>query len=220
MSGKDVSNDENMEARELRTYAIGLMKEFTIWDKDTLPNPELFGRDEKRFVGVANAVFINSVRFILLHEFAHIFLGHTSVPSVLRTAENLNKMEKDADNVAIEWALQTFDADNEFTGKLALVAALNSLSFSPNKFSDSLIHPAPEDRIATCLERLKADEKDFIWGYAFWSIMEWQTNFGLFYLPTSYKEGDGFRNQFYEIVKELKEYKTTGVNKFKRQRTE
>ena len=216
MGGKSVSDYENLEANQLRKYAIGLMKGFSVWDKETLPNPELFGKDKKRFIGVANSVFINSVRFILLHEFAHIFLSHTSVPSELRTPENLNKMEIDADNVAIEWALQTFDIDKEFNGKLGLIAALNSLSFSPNKFSDSLKHPAPEDRIISCLERLKADEKDFIWGYAVWSIMEWQTNFEVFYVPTSYKKGNGFKELFYDIVKELKEYKITGINKFKK----
>lgn len=217
MGEKHSSNDENFEARELRNYAIGLMKEFVIWDKEMLPNPEIFGRDEKRYIGVANAVFINSVRFILLHEFAHIFLGHNSVPIIHRTSENLKKMEKDADNLAIEWALQTFDLNNEFSGKLALVAALNSLSFSPYKFSDSLIHPAPEDRIINCLERLKIEENDFIWGYATWSLMEWQTTFELFYLPTFDKKENGNRKKFYEIVKALKEYKVTSVNKFKKQ---
>ncbi len=71
------------------------MKEFSVWDKETLPNPELFGRNETRFVGLANAIFIYSVQFILLHEFAHIFLGHTSVQSVHRTAENTNEMENE-----------------------------------------------------------------------------------------------------------------------------
>ena len=96
MGGKSVSDYENLEANQLRKYAIGLMKGFSVWDKETLPNPELFGKDKKRFIGVANSVFINSVRFILLHEFAHIFLSHTSVPSELRTPENLTKAEHKA----------------------------------------------------------------------------------------------------------------------------
>jgi hypothetical protein len=215
MGGKEISDEENLEARELRKYAISLMTDFTVWDKDKTPNPEKVGKDEKKLVGVANAVFLNSVRFILLHEFAHVFLGHTSAPIALKTPENLNKMEIDADKVAIEWAIQTFAKDDDdFTGKLSLIAALNSLSFSPNKFSDLITHPAPEDRIRTCLERLKIEKDDFIWGYAFWSIMEWQTNFGVFFLPTTYKVEESFQDRFYEIIKELKEFKLTGINKF------
>jgi hypothetical protein len=212
--GKEVTMEENNTARELRKYAHALMNDYSSWDKEKMPNPELFGKDEKRFIGVTNAVFTLGVRFIIFHEFAHIFLRHPYVSSHLRTSENLKSMEMDADNVAIDWTIQTFTDEEGFTGKLALITALNSLSFSPNKFSDSITHPAPEDRITNCLERLKLEWLDFIWGYALWSLMEWQTNHELFHLPP-YKKGESFRQHFYEMLNELKEYKKTGINKFK-----
>lgn len=214
IGGKEVSIEENFEARELRKYAHGLMQGFSEWDKELMPNPELFGKDENKLIGVTNAVFILSVRFILLHEFAHIFLKHPFVKDILRTSENIKKMEVDADNVAMEWALQTLENEDEFSGKLSLITALNSLSFSPNKFSNSDSHPSPEDRIEVCLRRLNLEDDNFLWGYATWSIMEWQTNHELFHLPITYKAGDGFKKHFYDMIFELKEYKRTGINKF------
>ena len=214
IGGKEASIEENHEARELRKYAHGLMKEFSEWDKEAMPNPEVFGKDENRLIGVTNAVFILSVRFILLHEFAHIFLGHPFVPAIQRTPENIKKMEIDADNVAIEWALQTLENEDDFSGKLSLITALNSLSFSPNKFSNSDSHPSPEDRIEVYLQRLTLADDNFLWGYAMWSIMEWQTNHELFHLPSSYKIGDSFKKHFYNMLFELKEYKRTGISKF------
>ncbi len=214
MGDKEISIEENFKARELRKYALGLMQEFSQWEKELMPNPELFGKDENRLIGVTNTVFILSVRFILLHEFAHIFLNHPFVPAKLRTPENIKQMEIDADNVAIEWALQTLEYEDKFSGKLSLITALNSLSFSPNKFSNSDTHPAPEDRIEVCLQRLKLEDNDFLWGYSIWSLMEWQTNHELFHLPHSYKTEVSFKKHFYEMMFELKEFKRIGINKF------
>lgn len=213
MGDKELTSEENGEARILIKYAQGLMTKYTDWDKESMPNPEIYGKDCKRFIGVTNAIFLNSVQFILLHEFAHIFLGHTLVPASIRTSDNIKKMEIDADNVAIGWALQNFEDD--FTGKIALISSLNSLSFSPQKFSNSRTHPAPEDRIKMCLERLNLDDNDFLWGYAIYSIMEWQAYHELFYIPELYKKEDGFKMHFYKMISELKEYKMTGKNKFK-----
>ena len=213
MGGKDVTREENEDARKLIKYVHTLMTNYSLWDKEILPNPELCRKDVKRFNGVTNAVFLNSVRFILLHEFAHIFLEHTLVPEVLRSEINLKNMEIDADNVAIDWALQTFEDD--FTGKISLITALNCLSFSPNKFSDSKTHPAPEDRIVMCLEKLNLQNDDFLWGYALYSILEWQANNEFFYMPIKYKIGDSFKNHFYDMISDLKEFKLTGKSKIK-----
>ena len=216
MGGKVVSSNENKEARELIKHVHGLMTEFNFWNKEMLPNPELFGKDENRLIGVSNSVFIICVRYIMFHEFAHIFLGHPFVESKLRTPENIQKMEVDADNVALDWTFQTLTKEDDFTGKLSLIFALNSISFSPNKFSNSISHPAPEDRITMYLERLQLKDSDLLWGFAIWSIMEWQTNHELFHLPVTYKSGDSYKKHFYEMVDELKEYKNTGINKFKK----
>ncbi|WP_111309938.1 phage exclusion protein Lit family protein [Confluentibacter sediminis] len=204
--GKEVTLDENKQARELRKYGISLKQQYSAWDKETMPNPELHPKDPKRLIGVSNAVFLSAVQFILLHEFAHVFLGHPFVPLKERTSENLRKMEVDADNFAIMWAMDSSSPDNKFTDNIAWIAALNSLSYTPNKFSDTKIHPAPEDRIILCLERLNLKEDDYLWSYALWSIMEWQTNFELFHIP-KYKVGDNFKKHFYDMIKELKEYK-------------
>lgn len=214
--GKEVTLDENKKARELRKYSISLMEQYSAWNKETMPNPELHAKDPKRLIGVSNAIFISAVRFILLHEFAHIFLGHPFVPLNQRTSENLMKMEADADNVALMWAIDSSSSSDKFTDNLALITALNSLSYTPNKFSDTTTHPAPEDRIVNCIERLNLKDNDFLWGYATYSIMEWQTNFELFYLPIEYKTGDDFKPHFYKMINELKEYKKTGVSKIKR----
>lgn len=214
IGGKVLSIEENYTARQLRKYAHELMTEFSHWDKELLPNPELFEKDLNRLIGVSNMVFILSVRFILLHEFAHIFLGHPFVPSKLMTSENIKKMEVDADNISIEWALQTLKKDEEFTGKISLITALNSISFSSNKFSNSVSHHPPEDRIAICLQRLNLKDDDFLWGYAIWSIIEWQTNHELFHLPIAHREKKDFKKLFYEMIFELKVYKKTGINKF------
>ena len=66
IGGKKVANEENAKAGELRKYAHGLMKDYSPWEKEARPNPELFGEDEMKIFGVSNAVFTLSVRFILL----------------------------------------------------------------------------------------------------------------------------------------------------------
>jgi hypothetical protein len=142
MGGKVVNEKENIEARKLRKYAHSLMWEYSYWDKETLINPELYEKDEKRLIGVSNSIFLFSVRFILFHEFAHNFLGHP-----FNAQEDRKNMEYDADQFAMEWTIQTLEKDDVFTGRMAIIAALNALSYSPNEFFETETHPPAENRI-------------------------------------------------------------------------
>lgn len=45
--------------------------------------------------------------------------------------------------------------------------------------------------------------------------MQCQTFYELFHLPL-YETGDGYKKYYYEMIKELKEYKKTGVSKLKK----
>ncbi len=216
MAGKILSDEENKRAREVRKYAKGLMNNYEEWDKNKLPNPELCGRDEKRLIGNTNMVFIHSVQFVLLHEFSHIYLDHPNVPLEFRTIDNIRKMEIDADLLATKWAIQNFTSENKFSSQIALISTLNSLSYAKYKFGDPGTHQPAEDRITACLEILNPNDNDYLWGYALYSILEWQTDFELFYIPAfEIQQGYNFKQLFYAMIKELKEYKETGVAKLK-----
>ena len=212
---KIISIEENLDARKLIKYIHGLMFEYNNWDINILPNPVLFSKDDNNLIDRANYLFLLSIRFILLHEFAHIFLGHLNISSEKRTEKILKQMENDADITAINWSFQTYEEDEKFMGKLSILLALNSLSYSKYKFNDTKNHPAPEERITMFLEYLNIEDLDYLWGVAIYSIMEWQTYHELFYLPFDYKSGDSFKLHYYKMIGELKNYKETGINNFK-----
>jgi hypothetical protein len=218
LSGGNITQEEILEAKKLRQYGMSLFKEYTPWDKESLPNPELIGKDNKKFIGYTNSLYLAGVRFILFHEFAHIHLGHPFVKAKFRTSENLIKMENDADATALMFALQNADKTSEFVEKMAIIIALISLCFTPSKFSESATHPAPEDRIKLCAEKLNLNDNDPIWGIATWAIMEWQATFEIFHLP-NYNPEIANKFYFYEMYNELKEFKKTGVNKFQNKKS-
>lgn len=207
MSGKDISNEENTEARKLKQYGIDLWKGFSDWDIASLPNPENVKKSIHDYVGVANRLFINSVTFIIFHEFAHIIHKHPYVPAKYRTDLNLIAMEWEADNTALHWSINNFKLEVELLDKLCLLFATMSLSHTPNKFNPSKSHPLAEDRVTNCLNKLNLDDNDIIWGFATVLLMEWQINFDQFYLPNLEDVEKDFKSMYNKMIDELKKSK-------------
>jgi hypothetical protein len=64
------------KAEQLFKYGISIIKTFTPWDKDKLPNPELFESNDAFWIEKANGLFVFAMNFILCHEFAHVEKKH------------------------------------------------------------------------------------------------------------------------------------------------
>lgn len=214
--GKTVSKEENLLARDLIKYSHKLLDRFDIWDIYSLPNPEMTTKENDEFVAKTNAIFLYGLNFILLHEFAHAFLGHPLATAAERTDENLKKMEKDADLLATRWMLDSFNNNEseEITCKIGILAALNSLSFSNIKFNEPEKHPSADQRIIAAMELMNLKDNDPIWGFAYWCIMEWQSNHELFSFPST-EFGTNFKAHYYDLIKQLKEFKEKGINTYK-----
>ena len=202
-------------ARKLRAYAIKLLHEYEPWDKEFLPNPELHNKYILDWMGIANFIFTAAVRFIIHHEFAHIFYRHPWLENHQLTSENRKKMEFEADSAALLWSLGN-PQGKLMSEQCGIVVALFSICFLSKNFEETKFHPSPEDRIVACLEKMKLDDKSLVWSIGFFSMLEWQFSYDLFYMPGDDEPRKPFSQKliFYDLIKELKEFKSTGKRKF------
>jgi len=201
MGGKELTDNERTDARKLLNYAHSLLKYYSEWDKESLPNPELHGKDEKRLIAASNWAFLVALNFIIYHEFAHIILGHVTEGIV--TIDRSLEMEEEADSFAVDRLLESDQFDDiSYIG--ALLAPCSLTFFSP-EFSGGKDHPDPDDRIRDYLEHLNLDENHFLWGIASYALMEWQIVFKKVYMtPRAF---ENFKQFFYDILGDIAKLK-------------
>jgi hypothetical protein len=53
---------------------------------------------------------------------------------------------------------------------------------------------------------MNLEDNDFIWGFATYSIMEWQTDHNFFHIP-NYQSNQPLKDLFYEAYLEIKNLK-------------
>jgi len=207
--GKELTDIERKEADELFKYALHLLREYKEWDKQSLPNPELHGKDEKQLIGKSNMSFLIAINFIIYHEFAHIVLGHIDeinkchYESRVLSFERSINMEKEADRFAIDKIIES-DQFDEYS-YVGVLSALCALTFTSPKFSGGKDHPDPDRRIIDFLERLNHEEDHPFWGMASWALMEWQINFkSIFGFPSEFKNQ---KQYFYDLIALLEQFK-------------
>jgi hypothetical protein len=215
MGGKELSKEEYSEATDLLKYALRLLKDYTIWDKENLPNPELHGKDEKKLIGASNACFWYAYNYILYHEFGHIVLGHAERNARAKSAgydilgDERKEMEIEADLFALDRIMEKLTGtSHEFSAIIGTLSAISSLTFTSERVSGGKYHPDPDHRLKTILDKLDKPAAEYCWGYAFWALITWEVEFyksGKIW-PTTTPNGD-FKAHFYETLKNLDKLK-------------
>ena len=166
-------------AQKLFDYGLSLLDNYSPWDKENLPNPEFYDALADDYIEKANGVYINAVNFILLHELAHVSLGH--VDQDIQNQENgkntsedeILKGEFDADQFAFERMLKSPEyLTNEKTVAAGIAAGLLSfLFFSSNMRGGD--HPDPDDRLKIALNKLNLQDEDNLWGISCLAFKLW-----------------------------------------------
>lgn len=193
-------------ATDLFAYASSLVIDFLPWEKDQLPNPELYNLDEKDLIEQTNTFYTEAVKFILAHEFAHLKF-HVPQLSKETTDGKLLEFEKEADNFAIDTIIKGKLPNTQFLAPsrnivieigiiLGFIATLclKGTTTGPK-------HPNAEDRLTNALTRLELANDHPCWGMACIGLQLWSNKFDL-YLACDKTQSS--RDQYFEIITLLK----------------
>lgn len=160
----------------LCNYGRSLITRYTVWNKELLPNPELYD-DSDIYIEKTNSLFVHAVNFVLLHEFAHIKLGHMN-PNKFNDSNEIRKRDEQlADSYAINTMLAgAFNSKEKLNRILGMTIGLGALLLLFSN-ATSNTHPASDDRLETLLTQLKLDDMSKIWLFASLSIIFWDQSY-------------------------------------------
>jgi len=195
-------NEENInKARELFDYGKSLIISYSVWNKENLPNPEIYFAEKRDYIEQTNCYYTEAVKFILCHEYTHAKLHIDQLSSNLNNSHFL-EFEKEADNNAIDMLLQGKFRINSHAIEIGIIIGLLSMFyFAPS--TKGTKHPNSEDRLSNALERLNVEEDNHVWGIACLGLKLWAVQFNL-----SFDWGSNFssyKELYYEIINQIKE---------------
>lgn len=202
-------NQSNIDkAKELFDYAKYLIVDFKDWNKESLPNPEIYFAEKRDNVEQTNCFYTEAVKFILCHEFTHLKYHVDQIDNQTANSYFL-AFEIEADNNAIDMMKRGMEQEKDpftISHKLAIeigivFGLLSMFYFRAN--TSGLKHPNAEDRLTNALERLELVYNHFAWGIACVGLQMWDEQFGLKFNwcenPISYK------GQYYDIIIQIKQ---------------
>lgn len=201
-----INKDLIQTAEDLFQYGKSLIKVYSVWDKQSLPNPEEYSEDEAFYIHRANGLFVYAINFILCHEFAHVEKDHVNAVVSRNVPNDERKLfEKEADARAIELML---DGKNGITDKsieLGILIGFCSMLFFRSTTYGGHHHPDTDSRIKSYLEKLRPKEGDPLWGIAALFLKFWDDQFNLnFVWP---KHINDFRELFYNTLTQVESRK-------------
>lgn len=170
------------------------------------PNP--VSNPDKECVQIANNIFKYALVFILLHEFAHIELGH------LEKATEEIEDEINADYHAF-YNLKLYESENQRLVAFGCITAVASLLFVNKGLSGGNTHPDPDLRLKTLLSDLEQSlsEADCAFSYSFATV--WVKLWAVYYDKYNLIENVNLdscqtaKEYFLAIISELDKYKRT-----------
>lgn len=173
-----IDNAKIEKAHEVFDYARSLIVVFSDWEKQNLPNPEVYALDDEFYIERANGLFVYAMNFILCHEFAHVEKGHIEyLKQGKSSATETLVHEKEADERAIELVLLGSDARTKLSTEMGVLIGLCCLLFFSSK-SVTTTHPATDERIHNLLETINPpDPADAHWGIAALAYKLWDNQF-------------------------------------------
>lgn len=203
-----ISADNIDKAKELFDYARYLIVDFKAWDKDNLPNPEIYKAEHRDYIEQTNCYYTEAVKFILCHEFTHL-KQHIELINDDTSDSNYLEFEVEADNNAIDMMMQGISYLNDSLSvahrlavETGVVFGLLSMFFF-RATTDGIKHPNAEDRLSNALEKLGLADNPYAWGIACVGLQMWDEQFGHNFNwsedPVSYKA------QYYDIVNQIKD---------------
>lgn len=202
-----VSQENIMVAQKMFDYARHLIVDFSIWDKNEMPNPERLLAEKRIYVEQTNCFYTEAMKFILCHELTHLEL-HIEQINKNTTDSNYLAFEIEADNNAIDkmkagMSYEQIPLAQSQRLAIEIGAIIGVLSmFFFRATTEGVRHPNSEDRLTNVLERLDLIGNNAAWaiacvGLRFWDSQfghnfEWQEN------PSSYKD------EYYKIIQQIK----------------
>jgi hypothetical protein len=182
---------------------LKLLKEYNKNIFSQLPNPEKYkdGKDENLYIEKANAIYVDAMTFILIHEFAHHYYRHCSYEP--ETNEQSIKEEIDADNYAIDTML---DCNNQCVSnsKIGIIAGLSALILLYKNLKSNT-HPDTDDRINNAIQRMNLQDTDTLWDVTNLTFILWAKNYDVnLPLNTEYDSGKELYNDILFKLKNIK----------------
>lgn len=161
---------------DLFNNGFDLLHTYKDWQFFQLPNPEKYNEYEKYYIERTNGMFTAAMTFILLHEFAHQYLGHFDYCT---TSDELKKDEYAADDFAIDKISYNFSSDRGATFKSGIVAGICSLIFRDKSLSGGDTHPDTDERLKVAMGKLQLKELDNLWGIASLTFRLWAIKYNI-----------------------------------------
>ncbi|WP_179354774.1 phage exclusion protein Lit family protein [Winogradskyella vidalii] len=164
-----------LDSESLFDYGMSLTKSYKKWDKNKLPNPEYYDKQSNSYIEKMNGVFLSAINFIMIHEFAHLVLGHVDLDNQKNTftEQEYKEHELAADKYAIESLLESdFNKTNIHIIRGGILAGLISLTLLDNTMEGDT-HPDPDHRVRLALEMFSLKDTDPLWGVACMGFKQW-----------------------------------------------
>lgn len=161
----------------------------------------------KKEIGNANGIYVGGMCFIMAHEFAHNFLGHTHYPE---NQEVTIEDEMNADESALSFISTEFSGKFGLTYKVGIANVLCALLLmGQDTISSDGAHPHMDVRIANIMNKLELSHEDMLWGYVGCAIRMWLLVYGGYTIIDDMKAGpfDTYGDFFEFYLKLLKEYR-------------
>ena len=204
------------KAHDLFKYGLSLLDRYNPWDKEKLPNPELYDRFDDDYIEKTNAAYLNAVNFILFHELGHVILGHidndieNEEKGIKVAIDELIQNEIEADDFSFDRMFRSPEnLTNSHTVSVGVISGLCSfLFFSANL--KGIDHPDFDKRLQTALEKLNLADEDNLWGISCLAFKLWAINHRLnLKWPTVVET---YKDLFYITIKELESIKNNKTN--------
>lgn len=187
----DLENPFVKRAITVLNNGFDLLHTYKDWQFFQLPNPEKYNEYDKFYIEKTNAIYAAAMTFILLHEYAHQYLGHLEYEPT--SAEESKMEEYKADDYAIDKISYNFTSQRGATFKFGIIAGISSLILLGRSLSGGNTHPDIDDRLKKAIEKMSLNELDNLWGVASLAFRFWAIKYNIDYIEypqsiDSYKE--------------------------------
>ena len=203
-----INNDNIKKARELFDYARYLVVHFDIWNKELLPNPEVYFAERRDYVEQTNLFYTDAVKFILCHEIIHL-TNHVDKITSQSSDSHYLEFEIEADDKALEMMMKgisysqhPFDVARRLSIENGIIFGILSMFFFSGSTYLDKKHPNSEDRLTVALEKLKVSAEHPAWGIACVGLQFWDEQFNLHFVWN--KNLASYKDQYYDIVGQIK----------------
>ncbi len=173
----DIENPYVKQAIAVFNNGFDLLHTYKDWQFFQLPNPEKYNEHEKYYVEKTNGIYTAAMTFILLHEFAHQYLGHLEYNPT--SSEESKTDENNADDYAIDKIAQNFSSERGTTYKCGIIAGISSLILLDKSLSGGDTHPDTDDRLKNAIEKMQLEDLDNLWGIASLTFRLWALKYDI-----------------------------------------